>query len=238
MFSFKTMIVNIAQGLLVFFLLPFFAFICEAFSPDSTISGIIGFLGQVPLCATLADILSQYSAGINQSDVLNITIWTFLKEFPSAIIAAISIHFCISLFNIIWAGYPKYAKPWPILPAFLGIFLFTIITNIIGLTGSDLISFLIELGLVVIMLIGMKVMFTTRMKGSIFSIKKILLWVIEGMYAVIISAYVAALMLVLRGATPGNPFGFIALMAGVALIASVLVFFTRLAVDKDEKKGI
>ena len=78
----RTTLTNIAQILLVVILLPLFALICSAFNDSSLSTGVIGFLGQVPLCETLADIVStQLSSSTSQADLMEITLWTFFKEF-------------------------------------------------------------------------------------------------------------------------------------------------------------
>ncbi len=61
-------------------------------------------------------------------------------------------------------------RPFHILSAFVGVILSIIAVNVIGLTGSALTSIFTELGVIVIMLIGIMLMFNTI---SDYSIPKI-----------------------------------------------------------------
>ena len=235
MSAMRTTLTNIAQILLVFFLLPFFALICGAFNDSSLTTGLINFLGQVPLCQTLADIVStQLSSTTSQTDLMEITLWTFFKEFPSAIIAGISVHLCVGIFDHIWFNFPKHLKPLPILPGFFGIVLFTIISNVIGLTGSDLTAFFVEAGVVVVMLIGLWILLKAGW-GKKVSIKTALLWIIEGLYAVLLTTYISGMMLIMQDEEPINAFSLILLLAVAAIIGSLLVYFVRIGVDRDER---
>ena len=230
----RTTLTNIAQILLVGILLPLFALICSAFNDSSLSTGVIGFLGQVPLCETLADIVStQLSSSTSQADLMEITLWTFFKEFPSAIIAGISVHLCVGIFDHIWSVFPKHLKPLPILPGFLGVALFTIIINIIGLTGSDVTAFFVEAGVVVVMLIGIWMLIKAGW-GKKVSIKTALLWIIEGLYAVLLTTYISGMMLIVQDKEPMNTLSFVLLLSAAAIIGSLLVYFVRLGVHRDE----
>lgn len=235
--SIRTMMTNIAQLLLLYLLFPIFIFACEASSPLSSTSAIINFLGQVPLCDTIADILSQYVSGITSNDIAQLTLWVFFKELPAAMIMGISVHFCIAVFDIVWDPVrleDKSFHPLPILPGFFGIFLSTIITNVIGLTANDVIVFFAEFGVVIVMLLGIRLMFSALKKPkSIFTIKKILEWIIDGIYAVILSIYVASAIFIIQGGFGnfGKDLGHVLLMSTITLIASVVVYIVRLGED-------
>lgn len=233
----RTMLTNIAQILLLFVLIPIFAAICEPFNSTSAISGLISFLGQVDLISSVADILSGLSGSITSNDIANATVWTFVKEFPAAIIAGISVHFCITGFNVMWDAVrlkmPGF-KPLPILPGFLGIALSVIITNIIGLTNNDALSFFIEIGIIVVAFFALKMIFSGRWGRSLFSIKRVLLWLIEGIYAVIIATYIAGMLLIMRGYEHSSPIMFVITLSTITFIASVLTFFARRGVAADE----
>ena len=230
----RTTLANIGQILLIILFFPVFALICEAFNSTSGITGVIDFLGQIPFCNTIADIISaQFSTNVTQSSLVEITIWTFLKEFPSAFIAGISIHLCVGVFDRFWSDFPQRHKPLPILPGFLGVFLFTIIVDIIGLSENDLTAFFVEIGVIVVMLFGIYMMFRAGW-GRRISVKRALLWVIEGLYAVILSVYITGMMLIMEGKEPMNTISFVLILSAIALIGSLLVHFVRWAVERDE----
>ena len=231
--SIRTMMTNIAQCLLLFLIFPIFIMICEALSPTSGVSSMITFLGQMPLCDTLADILSQYTSGISSTDVAEISVWVMLKEFPAAIIVGISVDFFINVFEMNWAPLRKKEKsfkPLPILPGFLGVFAAAIVINLIGLTGNGFATFAIELCVIGLMLFGIRLMVSSVGLTNFVSLKSILIWIIEGLYAVIVSAYVAVAVIIMRGDIPsfGDSIKTLLLMAVVTLVASAVVFIVRL----------
>ena len=230
----RTLLTNLAQILLLFPIVPIALLICEKITPASSISNLISFIGQVPLSGILADILSQYTSAITSTDIADITLWVFFKEFPTAIIAGISVHFCISIFDFIWAPIKskyKSFRPLPILPGFLGVFISSLITGAIGLTQNVYTEFAIEMVVILIALFGIKLMFSSLFPKKIISFTKILIWIIDGLFAVIISIYVASLILLLEGnlSDPARAIGACLIIAGVTIIASVLVYFVRLS---------
>lgn len=234
----KTSLVNLAQILLLFLIIPVFVMICEALSPFSSASGLISFLSQGPLFEPIADILSQYVSGITTGDIAQLTLWVFFKELPAAMIAGVSVHFCIAVFDFIWQPlkltYKKSFKPLPILPGFLGIFLSTIITNVIGLTGSALVSFIIEFGVVIIMIFGIRLMFSAlKLPKNFFSLFNFLEWIIDGIFAVILSIYVVSAVFIMRGGFGDvwKDLSHILLMSLITMIAAVVVSLVKLGKD-------
>ena len=236
--SIRTMMTNLAQCLLLFLIFPIFILICEALAPSSGVSSLIAFLGQMPLCETLADILSQYASGISSTDVAEISVWVMLKEFPAAIIVGISVDFFINVFDMSWAPLrreDKTFKPLPILPGFLGVFAAAIVISLIGLTGNGFAVFAIELCVIGLMLFGIRLMVSSVGLTNFVSLKGILIWIIEGLYAVIVSAYVAMAVVIMRGDIPSfwESIKTLIVMAIVTLIASAVVFLVRLGKDTD-----
>jgi hypothetical protein len=231
--SIRTSLTNLAQLLLLFVLFPIFSLICEAIAPNSSINGLIAFLGRIDLCDTIADILTQYVSGITSGDVAQITIWVFLKEFPAAIIYGLIVHLCICIFDFIWDPIKlkeRSFKPLPILPGFIGIFLSSIITSLIGLTGNAFTAFLMEIGVIIITIFGIRLMFSALSMKKIFSLKKVLNWIIDGLYAVILSTYIATLMIIIEGqfADSKTAFGWCMIMAGITTLASIIVAVVRI----------
>ena len=76
--------------------------------------------------------------------------------------------------------------------------------------------------------------FSGRWGRSLFSIKRVLLWLIEGIYAVIIATYIAGMLLIMRGYEHSSPIMFVITLSTITFIASVLTFFARRGVAADE----
>jgi len=236
MFSVRTLLCNLAQILLVFFLFPILGLICDLLQGNSAVTAIIGFIGNISLCNTIADVLSQYAGRPDTGELVNVTVWTFLKEFPSAFIAGMCVDTSISIFNLMWDPIKKKDstfKPLPILPGFLGIFAFTLIINLIGLSGNDLVAFFMQFAVIAIMILGIKFMITLKKMSTVFSLKKVLLWVIEGVYAIILSTYITGMAMIAVDKEPIAVFPFILWLAGSTVFASILVVFVRAALRKD-----
>ena len=236
MWRIRTSMTNLAQILLLFVLFPLFALICETIMPTSSITNLISFLGQVPMCDVLADLLSQVSSSFNSGDVAEITLWVFFKEFPTAMIAGLSVHLCTGIFDFIWSPLTSRSRsfrPLPILPGFLGIFLAAIVTGLIELNGSDMITFISEIGVIIVMLIGIKLLFSSLKVTRVISVTKALGWIIDGLYAVILAAYVATMMLIIKGILVDTvkAITMCVIMAVITIVASAIVYFVKAAID-------
>lgn len=235
----RTTMCNLAQVLLVGIILLVFGSLGAVFFPTETITGLINYLGQLPFCNTIADILSQFTDAMRADDIAGVTVWTFFREFPAAIISGICIHFCTSIFNRMWAPLRRKDesfKPLPIFPGFLGLFLSSIvIISVRALAKSDLLVFGIEIGIILLMVFGIKVMITGRWGSNPFSLKRILLFIIEGLYAVVLSANVAGLIVIMKEEQPVATPAFVAMLLIITVIASFLVSIARIGVDRDEK---
>ena len=229
----KKTIINIAQLILVVILLPFIAIIFSAFSGNPA-SGLGTFLmsiiSQMPMGEMLFDLLSTLVSGFTAADAINVSITVLVSALPEAIISAIFVSACIAVTDILWRPW-KFTddnKPLPILAAFVGIILSTVFIAVLNIPDSALVTLLSELLLIVILIIGIKFLFKSIFPGTkIFLVKKILYLIIDGLYAIIMTSYVAALTVVATGGCSGigEAGKYIAGVTGVTVVASVIVWF-------------
>lgn len=234
--GFRNAISNVAQIVLVVILLPFIAIIIGLISGTGSgagnMSGMISSLiGKIPLCDMWVDILHQYTGGLTASDVASSTMLVIVKAFPEALISAICVYFCVQI------GKKIGARGLPIFTTFAGIVIATIITSLTGLGSNLTTEILIDFGVVIIMIIGMKIMFSGTFGGTrIMTGKKVLLLIIDGLLAVITTAYVSVLLLAASGvyANIGQAIGRIYLLTGIEIIAVLIVWGVNEAVDPDE----
>lgn len=237
----RTLMTNIAQVLLVCILLPIVAIIFYITSQNTAATSLYSFclslIEAIPLCELSCGLLSQYVSGSVEVDVAEITLTVILKAFPETIMVSVFVHFFNQLFEKGWdltrssMGFSgKFFKPLPIFPTFLGLICATIISKSFDLFKNDLITIIAEFGVIIIVIIGIKIMFTARLPKGIFSFKKILIFIIDGIYGVIVSVYIASMLLVSLGgsfSTTNEMFGFVATIVGVTMVATIIVWVVR-----------
>lgn len=235
----RTAATNLAQILLIALILPVLAVLCELVFPDTATQNILSWLGNTPVIGVAFDILSQYAGfHITAEEVTSITIYTLLRAFPDAFLTSVCVHICNDIQDLLWSSVTSKEgsfKPFHILSTFIGVILSIIIVNVIGLTGSALTSILIELGVIVIMFIGIRLMFRSLSKSKLFSLTKILVFVADGIFAVTISIYVAGLAFVFAGlpASFGEAARLLIILSVVSFIAAVITYFIRLFDSKN-----
>lgn len=239
--------INIAQIILLVILIPFVAIICNVISPNGTASSfggiMLSLIGEIPLCRLLCGLLSQYVSGFAAADITNITVIVFLKAFPEAMLVSICVHFFVQLFSREWNIFKlslsqsaqKRFKPLPIIPSFIGIVCATVITNLIDLFGNAFVSIIAELGVIIVMIIGIKIMFSRKLNMNIFSLKRILLFMIDSVYAIIISTYIATIFMVALGMVNNlrTAIYIVSIVAGITIIATVIVWFLQNITQND-----
>ena len=245
--GFRNIRVNIAQIIVVVIFLPFVAVLCSALTPNNaggSMGGILlSLVGEIPLLNIVCGILSQYVSGFTASNVLEITAWVLIKAFPDAALVGICVHVFEEMFNHGWnamrLGMKKREaelfKPLPIFPAFLGIFAATIIVNLFDLFGNVMVALIGEIIVIVVMIIAIRLMFGKLGRGKIFSAKKIMLIMIDSIYAIIVSAYLAAHVLVGLGyvTNMSQRLSLIGTTLGTMLAASLLVTWVHRGARKD-----
>lgn len=233
---FRNTISNVAQIVLIVLMLPFVAVIIGWISGvgngGSNMSGILNSLiGNIPLCELWMDILYQYNGGLTAADVASSTVLIIIKALPEALISALCVHVCSETSRKIEA------RGLPIFSTFIGIFIATIITSLSGLSNNIKMEVLIDLGAVIVMLIGIKIMFKSIFNGSnIFSGKKILLFIIDGLFAVITTAYISGLLMATAGSytTVEQAVGRIVVLTGVEILSAVIVWAIGRAAKADD----
>lgn len=234
--GYRNTISNVVQIGLMVILFPFVAIII-GWIPGSSggagnLSGMISSLiGEIPLCDMWVDILHQYTGGLTASDVASSTILVIVKAFPEALISAICVYFCVQI------GKKIGARGLPIFTTFAGIVIATIITSLTGLSNNLMLEIFIDLGVVILMIIGIKIMFRSVFGGmQIMTGKRVLLLIVDGFLAVITTAYVSVLLLAASGAYAniGQTIGRVYLLTGIEIIAALIVWGINEAVDPDE----
>jgi hypothetical protein len=231
--------------ILVCIFLPFVAMIFYIASQNTAATSFGGFLlslmEAIPLCELSCGFLSQYMTGSMGVNVTEITLILILKAFPETVMISVFVHFFNQLFEKGWSvtrigmGFSgKHFKPLPIFPTFLGLVCATILSNCFELFKNDMVTILAEFGVIIVTIIGIKIMLSGRFANGIFSFKKIFIFVIDGIYGVIVSVYVAAMILVSSGGSfnnMGEVITFTMGIVGVTMAATILVWFVRKADD-------
>lgn len=242
--GFRNTISNVAQIILVVILLPFVAIVIRMISGvgagGANMTGMLSSLiGNIPLCEVWMDVLYQYAGGLTAADVATSTVLVILKALPEALISAICVHTCVRIEKVLKTmSVPDQRKHYglPIFSTFVGIVIATVITSLTGLTHSVTSEILMDFGAIIIMLIGFKILFRTVFRGrGIFEGKKILLFIIDGLFAVITTAYISGLLLAAKGAyaSTGQAIGIIFVLTGIEIIAAVVVCWISKAVDPE-----
>ena len=234
--GYRNTISNVSQIVLIAILFPFVAIIIALISGTGggfgNASGLISSLiGSIPLCDLWVDILYQFSGGLTASDVASSTVLVIVKAFPEALISSICVYICVQI------GKKVGARGLPIITTFAGIVVATIIISLTGLSNNLTTELLIDFGVIIIMIIGIKIMFRSAFSGlKIMTGKKVLLLIIDGLLAVITTAYISVLLLAASGAyaTIGQVVGHVFLLTGIEIIAVLIVWGINEAVDPDE----
>ena len=233
--SFRTTISNVAQIILVVLLLPAVAIIIGSVSGANTAGNISGLLsslvGNIPLCDIWVDILYQYQGELAVEDVLSSTLLVILKALPEALISALCVYAAVQVSEKLKS------RGLPIFATFIGIAIASIITSLTGLSGSMTTEIIIDFVVVIIMFIGLRFMLKSIFrKMNVFSLKKILLFFIDGLLAVITTAYISGLIMEASGvySSTGEAIRRTMILTGIEIITAVGVVVINFFADKDE----
>lgn len=224
----------IVQIIIVVLLLPFAAILFGVVFNSGGSANNAGFLysliGKIPLCDIWVDMLYQYSGGLDVSDVASSAFMVVLKAFPETLISVICCYACERILN------RGNSRGLPILAAFGGVTIATLITNLTGSSGNMLAEILMDFGVVIILIIGIKIMFNSVFNGArIMNIKKILVFIIDGLFAVITTGYISGLLMAVNGlfSSVGEIIGKISALTAIEIIAAGIVWLIGNAAEKD-----
>ncbi len=242
----KSTIVNIAQILLVAFALPFCFLICYIVNPDpnsSIFNFVMDMLSQISLFDVAASVIKDYLS-YNSQNIGEISLLVILKAFPDTVFVSVVVHALNTIFVHMWrvanlaqGDASLFVKPMTVFPTFVGLCLSTAILKLLNSWGN-MVALISELAVIVIMVFGFKLMFKSMFGGRrLFSIHKILVLIIDGIYAVILVCFVAILAVVAFS----NPrmqtvdaLRYISESLVATTLASVIVWVVRNAVDKSK----
>ena len=231
----RNTISNVAQIILIVILLPIIAVLLRITSGNQggaigTVGIIASLVGKIPLCDIWVDILNQFNGGLSAETVMTSSIAVILKAFPESIITAVCVYLCVTTsIKLKTTGLPIFAT-------YVGIVIATLITSLTGISGNINAEILADFGVVIIMLIGLKIMFSSVFRGmKAITGKKILLFVIDGLFAVITTAYISGLLMTVQGsyATIGEAVGRVYILTGIELLAAVVVGIIGSLSEKD-----
>lgn len=229
--------INVAQLLLLWILFPVVWGILYIIKPDSSTAadGLIwDFIGGIELLEVAIAIIKERVL-FDTSSIGELTVTVLLKAFPDAVLVGVVAHFVNQVWDL-WMSKLKGVNAMTIFPTFAGIALSSIVVTAISHLG-DLIAIISEIAVIAIMLIGFRIMFRGRLGGGkIFSFKKILVLIIDGLYAVILVCSVALMMVASFDEVNlgfGESIKLVITSLVLATVASVGVFFVRSGVKKD-----
>lgn len=228
----KNTISNIAQVLLVVILLPGVSLILGAVGGKSSQTGFVNSLfGKIPLCDIWLDILYQHKGGLSAESVLSSAAVVILKAFPEAIISAICVYVCIQISKKL------NARGLPIFATFVGIVIASVLTTLTGITGNVNTEIIADFGVLLVMVIGLRIMMKSVFRGmKVFSLKKVLLFIIDGLFAVITTAYISGLLIAASGyySSAGEIIGQILILTGIEIFVAFGVGIIGDLADKDQ----
>lgn len=228
----KNTISNIAQVLLVVILLPGVSLILGAVGGKSSQTGFVNSLfGKIPLCDIWLDILYQHKGGLSAESVLSSAAVVILKAFPEAIISAICVYVCIQISKKL------NARGLPIFATFVGIVIASVLTTLTGITGNVNTEVIADFGVLLVMVIGLRIMMKSVFRGmKVFSLKKVLLFIIDGLFAVITTAYISGLLIAASGyySSAGEIIGQILILTGIEIFVAFGVGIIGDLADKDQ----
>ena len=230
-----------AQIGIVFLLLPLLLSIAAAISQKGgdqfangvgadTLSQFLGELDKIPMLNIFVDVLSK-AESFTVDQTLNISLTVMLQALPEALISGVAVYVSGLIAKKIGI------TGLNILPAFIGIFLSTLLLKVFTLIKSGLISLVVEIFVVVIILSAFGITSRRLLPGGFSVAKRILMLVIDALLAVLVTAYAAAMSMMGRGLFPSKQrmISTLVVTAGAVVIGAVLDFVVSKAVGADEK---
>ena len=227
----KDIISNVAQVILIVILLPFMAIICAAVMGNNAPTAFVGFLlaliGKIPVCDIWFDILSNMSSGMTQSNYIDSMGFVILKGGLEALLLGVCVHATNQFFLKILEQ-----NGLPIFSTMLGVVLSSVLLTFSGVFQNVL----MELGSILIMSIGIIIMFKAvfyvhekdkRDRETIFGFNKIFFLIIDGAMGIIISSYVAVIVVVMLGKYKSirAAIGTLVLVTIILMVAAMLRLF-------------
>ena len=229
--GYNNIISNIAQIILIVILLPFLAILCSVVlgkdAPATFVDFLVSLIGQIPVCDIWVDILYQSSSGLTQSDFIEAIPIALLRSVPETLLLTVSVHASNQFFRSILKQ-----RGLPIFSTMLGVVLSSVLLTFSGVFQNVL----MELGVILIMAIGIIIMFKAvfyvhekgkRDRETIFGFNKIFFLIIDGAMGIIISSYVAVIVVVMLGKYKSirAAIGTLVLVTIILIVAAMLRLF-------------
>ena len=224
----EDIISNVAQVILIVILLPFMAIICAAVMGNNAPSAFVDFLlalvGKIPVCDIWVDVLANISSGMTQSNYIDLMGYVILKEGLEALLLGVCVHATNQFFSKILEQHGL-----PIFSTMLGVALSSVLLTFSGVFKNVL----MELGVILIMAIGIIIMFKAvfyvhekgkRDRETIFGFSRIFILLIDGAMGIIISSYVAVVVVMMLGRYKSFSAGMgtLVLVSLILLVTSIL----------------
>ncbi len=221
---------NYIQILVVVILLPFVAIIL-GISPAADVTGMLSDLaGQIPVCDVWIDLLSKYYGGISVSELFSSAFTVVYRALPESLILSLCVHFCILVSKKL------NMRGLPIFATFIGIVIASIVKSLIGLTKNYTYETILDIGTVVLLVVGIGLLSKSLFKGlKVLSLKQVLLFFVNGLFSVLTTAYISGLLLAAQGAYPtvGKAVGVVLILTGIELIVAIGVSWINVLAKKD-----
>ena len=224
----EDIISNVAQIILIVILLPFIAIICAAVlgnnAPSAFVDFLLALVGKIPVCDIWVDVLANISSGMTQSNYIDLMGYVILKEGLEALLLGVCVHATNQFFLKILEQ-----NGLPIFSTMLGVVLSSVLLTFSGVFQNVL----MELGVILIMAIGIIIMFKAvfyvhekgkRDRETIFGFSRIFILLIDGAMGIIISSYVAVVVVMMLGRYKSFSAGMgtLVLVSLILLVTSIL----------------
>ena len=234
---------TIAQILLVMIILPIVVLVISAISTstgadesagESAIQKLfISGLSRIPICDTWVELLKQFfdqKKELSAGNVSAMSISVFLKAFPEALMTGFVVFFTDKIADNIGMHGIK------IIPPFAAVAFTGIILAVIGISKSDMVQILIEYGVVIVMMIGFHYLLKTFFPNLSIA-KNLLIFFIDALYAVILTAYITILALTCAGMFSTVRYSFLAIFStGLCVVIASGIEYLLIKSKKEDKQ--
>lgn len=220
---------TIAQAIIICFLIYVICAVMamfNSFTGGSTAMGLISFFSNLPLFEAWLSIWSAYTLGSSAPEAfLSLTAMAYAHAFAEAMIASIAVHIANVFYTRASEADEARIFGANLLPCFLGVLAATFLIWLMNL-GNDTTALIMEIGVIVTIIVGLRIMFTGRIQISIFPISAILSFFIDSLLAVITCGYITKITMIITGnfASVGQALRDLLICSVCLLVAAVLSY--------------
>ena len=232
---FRKPISAVAQILLVALLLPCIAILLNALFGQSGANPmkkiVEAALDKTPYLDAWAAMLNTFSQNNVLQELSDSMTLLILKEAPKTMIINVAVYACNGVGDFLDVPGPHILSSF--IGVLVGLFSVAMLEKIPG-TEAQVFSMI---GFLIVMIIGLKILFAKKMSSvSLFSVKRLLSFVVDGLVAVELCAYLTCLMLVMGGyyGNSRQAAHVLFVVAGAAVVVCILSCVVAEGINRDK----